>query len=477
MVFTTLPISFGILHLILFFFFKRAKENLYFAFFLFFYGASIFFDYQHILFGEMEQTFIYIRFHRIMIPIYAIFALRFVYSLFYKKLPGQFWIFLLFLLGSGILDVVFINQDHHIYFYIVFILFMFEISRVVISAIYRKIDGAWLIALGFFIFFFFTFFDALMDHGIPTFFQEMENPYAIGTFGFVITMSIYLARNYARTHRQLLQKERQAREQEIERRLLEADNARKTRELEEARKLQLSMLPKCLHNFPGVDICFYMEPATEVGGDYYDYQFDQDGSLVLAVGDATGHGMKAGIMVATMKSLFHTAGTNPFIPDFFKQCTSTIKEMNMKNMYMALTLVKIEGNKMMASSAGMPPILIFREARQKVEEIVIKGPPLGAFTDFSYQQKETILKPGDSVLLMSDGLPELFNEKDEMFDYDRVKSVFKEAPKQPAEEIIAYLRSTAKKWRQGKEQQDDMTFVALKIKSHDPMAGSESVNQ
>jgi serine phosphatase RsbU (regulator of sigma subunit) len=466
MVFTTLPISFGILHFILFFFFKRAKENLYFSFFLFAYGMSIFFDYQQILFGEMEQTMIYIRIHRTMIPIYAIFALRFVYSLFYEKMPKKFWFFLILLLSSGILDIVVIKRDHHIYYYIVSTLFMLEISRVVITAIYKKIDGAWLIALGFFIFFFFGFFDTLMDKGIPTLFQEMENPYAIGTFGFVITMSIYLARNYARTHQQLLQKERQAREQEIQRRLLEADNARKTRELEEARKLQLSMLPQCLHNVPGMDICFYMEPATEVGGDYYDYQFDQDGSLALVVGDATGHGMKAGIMVASMKSLFHTTGTNPSIPDFFKQCTATIKEMNMKNMYMALTLVRIEGNKMMASSAGMPPILIFREAQQKVEEIVIKGPPLGGFTNFSYQQKETILNPGDSVLLMSDGLPELFNEKDEMFNYGRVKSVFMEAPKQPAEEIIAYLSSTAKKWRQGKEQQDDITFVALKIKSH-----------
>jgi serine phosphatase RsbU (regulator of sigma subunit) len=401
-----------------------------------------------------------------MIPIYSIFALRFVYSLFYEKMPKQFWVFSIFLLSSGILDIITINREHHIYFHIAMALFMLEISRAVITAIYKKIDGAWLIALGFFIFFFFSFFDTLMDKGIPTIFQEMENPYAIGTFGFVITMSIYLARNYALTHRQLLQKERQAREQEIERRLLEADNARKTRELEEARKLQLSMLPQCLHNFPGMDICFYMEPATEVGGDYYDYQFDQDGSLILAVGDATGHGMKAGIMVASMKSIFHTAGTNPFIPDFFKQCTATIKEMNMKNMYMALTLVRITGNKMMASSAGMPPILIFRAARQKVEEIVIKGPPLGGFTDFSYQQKETILNPGDSVLLMSDGLPESFNEKDEMFDYNRVKNVFKEAPKQPAEEIITYLSSTAKKWRQGKEQQDDMTFVALKFKAH-----------
>lgn len=466
MVFTTLPISFGILHLILFFYFKRAKENLYFAFFLFFYGASIFFDYQHTLFGEMEQTFIYIRIHRIMIPIYAIFALRFVYSLFYERIPKQFWIFLIFLLSSGILDLINIKKDHYLYFYVVMALFMLEISRVVITAIYRKVDGAWFIALGFFMFFFFTLFDALMDQGIQTFFQEMENPYAIGTFGFVITMSIYLARNYARTHQQLLQQERQAREQEIRRRLLEADNTRKTRELEEARKLQLSMLPQCLHNVPGMDICFYMETATEVGGDYYDYQFDQDGSLILALGDATGHGMKAGIMVASMKSLFHAAGANPFIPDFFMQCTATIKEMNMKNMYMALTLVRITENKMMASSAGMPPILIFREAQQKVEEIVIKGPPLGGFTNFSYPQKETILNPGDSVLLMSDGLPELFNEKDEMFDYNRVKNVFKEAQKQPAEEIIAHLSSMAKKWRQGKEQQDDMTFVALKVKSH-----------
>ena len=85
MVFTTLPVAFGILHFILFIFFKRAKENLYFAFFLFFYGASIFFDYQHILFEEIEQTMNYIRFHRAMIPFYSIFALRFVYSLFYKK--------------------------------------------------------------------------------------------------------------------------------------------------------------------------------------------------------------------------------------------------------------------------------------------------------------------------------------------------------------------------------------------------------
>lgn len=466
MIFTTLPVSFGILYLILFLFFKRARENLYFAFFLIFYGASIFFDYQHTLFGNIDQTLVYVRMHRALISVYLIFALSFVYSLFYKRMPKQFRILSVLLVISGIWDAAVIKQDHHIFFYIIFVLYMLEISRVTINPVLKKKEGAWLIALGFFIFFIFAIFDILIDKRITTLFREMENPYAIGTFGFVITMSIYLARNYAGTQRQLIQQERQAREQEIERRLLEADNTRKTLELEEARKLQLSMLPQCVTAFPGLDICFYMEPATEVGGDYYDYQVDKDGNLILTIGDATGHGMKAGIMVAAIKSLFHTNGTNPDIPAFFNQCTATIKEMNMKHMYMALSLIRIAGSKMTVSSAGMPPILIYREAGQKVEEIVIKGPPLGGFSSFSYRQEETALNPGDLVLLMSDGLPELFNERDEMFDYGRVKRVFEEAPKQPAEKVIEYLCESAKEWRQEKAQQDDMTFVALKAKTH-----------
>ena len=103
MVFTTLPLAFGILHFILFIFFKRAKENLYFSLFLFFYGASIFFDYQHIMFGEMEQTMNYVRIHRAMIPIYSIFALRFVYSLFYAIGP--------MLLASGVIAGVLVERQ------------------------------------------------------------------------------------------------------------------------------------------------------------------------------------------------------------------------------------------------------------------------------------------------------------------------------------------------------------------------------
>ncbi len=465
MVFTTLPAAFGILHFILFIFFKRAKENLYFAFFLLFYGASIFFDYQHIMFGEMEQTVNYVRIHRAMIPLYTIFALRFVYSLFYKKLPRQFYLFSVIFVISGILDAAFIKEEHGIFFYIGMVLFIVEISRMIGTAIYKKKDGAWITAVGFSIFFFFSIFDTLMDFGVPTLFQHMENPYAIGTFGFVVTMSVYLARNYAGAHEQLLQQELQAREQEVQQRLLAEDNARKTRELEEARRLQLSMLPPCLHNIPGLDICFHMETAAEVGGDYYDYHLGNDGTLTIAVGDATGHGMKAAIMVSVIKTLFITNAAHTDILSFLNQCNASIKQMKMGNLYMALALVRIKGNKLTVSSAGMPPVLIYRKADQRVEEIMLKGPPLGGFSNVSYRKKETELMPGDTVLLMSDGLPELFNENDEMMGYTRVKHIFKDAAPGIPDEIISHLFAEAKRWRNKKAQDDDMTFGALKIKS------------
>ncbi|MBK7379017.1 MAG: hypothetical protein IPJ03_08430 [Ignavibacteriales bacterium] len=87
--------------------------------------------------------------------------------------------------------------------------------------------------------------------------------------------------------------------------IIQADNDRKTKELEEARQLQLSMLPKDLPQLPNLDIAVYMKTATEVGGDYYDFNVDPDGTLTFAIGDATGHGMKAGIIVSMVKRYSH----------------------------------------------------------------------------------------------------------------------------------------------------------------------------
>ena len=119
---------------------------------------------------------------------------------------------------------------------------------------------------------------------------------------------------------------------------------------------------------------------------------------------------------------------------------------------------------MIASAAGMPPIFIYRGKTEAVEEIVLKGMPLGGPSGFLYPEQKTDLRAGDTILLMSDGLPELFNEEMEMLDYPRVKEIFKGAAQKSPDEIISHLNESGEKWRKGKAQDDDITFVVVKVK-------------
>ena len=99
--------------------------------------------------------------------------------------------------------------------------------------------------------------------------------------------------------------ELQAKAAETQARLIQADNDRKTKELEEARELQLSMLPKELPVISHLDIAVYMKTATEVGGDYYDFiikDAGKNGQIAIAVGDVSGHGISSALLMATVRS-------------------------------------------------------------------------------------------------------------------------------------------------------------------------------
>src|SRR5438477_9982476 len=101
------------------------------------------------------------------------------------------------------------------------------------------------------------------------------------------------------------------------------------------------MLPKKLPELPNLEIAAYMKPATEVGGDYYDFHLAADGTLTVAVGDATGHGLKAGTMVTATKGLFNALAQGPEITQFLGQASLALKQMNLRGLYMALTLIKV----------------------------------------------------------------------------------------------------------------------------------------
>ncbi|HEY6403738.1 MAG TPA: SpoIIE family protein phosphatase, partial [Blastocatellia bacterium] len=200
---------------------------------------------------------------------------------------------------------------------------------------------------------------------------------------------------------------------------LEAENEIRAKELEEARQLQLSMLPQAIPQLSQLEIAAYMKPAAEVGGDYYDFHVSDAGLLTVAVGDATGHGLKAGTVVTATKSLFNHLAQESDIPAVLRQSSRALKRMNFRSMFMAMAIAKVNGYQLRLSSAGMPPVLIYRAAQRAVEKISVHGVPLGSLSDYSYREHSLNLIPGDVVVMMSDGLPERFNREGEMFDYSR----------------------------------------------------------
>ena len=259
-----------------------------------------------------------------------------------------------------------------------------------------------------------------------------------------------------------LEKKREA--VEAQSRLIEEENKRKSEELEEARQLQLAMLPKELPQLPDLDIAVYMQTATEIGGDYYDFHVSMDGTLTVVCGDATGHGMKAGTVVTITKSLFNNLASNENILESFSKISSVIKDMKFRQLAMCLILLKIQGNRLWLSSAAMPPALIYRNKNKVVEEIFMKGMPLGAMNNFPYKVIENHLDKGDIILLLSDGLPELSNCNNEMYGYDRVKTEFHSVGEKEPEEIVNHLKNSASQWVNGKDPDDDVTFVVIKVK-------------
>lgn len=468
-------LALALLYISLFIFYSARKENLYFA--LFNLSVSIIFV-ASMLRRYIESDLLLISIYGGVSVSFLIFIfpfyLGFIYSIFYKKLPKQFYIIVVLSICTVIINSLNIGLES-ISDYLIFgliIVLTLEGLRVIVIAIKRNKPNSNIIGAGVIVFVLFVlalFIIGIFGMNINSLIEIII--FFIGLLSLPISMSIYLARDIAITNKDLALQLKNVKElsvkelaQKLRAQKAESENERKTKELEEARRLQLSMLPRELPQLPNLDIAVYMKTATEVGGDYYDFHVDTDNTLTVVIGDATGHGLKAGTMVTTAKSLFNTHATNPDILETFHEFTRVIKNMKMHLMSMCLSLVKINGNELRLSAAGMPPALLYRKKEDKIQELILKGMPLGAFEGFPYQLKETTLNSGDTLLLLSDGYPELFNNNMDMFGYERVTDEFLKVADLQPEEIIKKLIDSGTEWLDGDDPDDDLTFVVIKVK-------------
>jgi serine phosphatase RsbU (regulator of sigma subunit) len=204
-----------------------------------------------------------------------------------------------------------------------------------------------------------------------------------------------------------------------------------------------------------------MVPASEVGGDYYDFRVAPDGSLVVAFGDATGHGVAAGIMVTAVKALFSTLGGGESLSAMLAECSRVLREMRFKPLHMCLTLARVTPGSVTVCSAAMPPVLIHRAASGEIEELGLGGPPVGSRLT-GWSERSAPLAPGDTLLFASDGFAEQLDSADNPLGDERLAEVFRAAAGAPARELVERLLARVAAWRGGREQGDDITCVVVR---------------
>ena len=248
---------------------------------------------------------------------------------------------------------------------------------------------------------------------------------------------------------------------------VEAENQRKTEEMKQARAIQLSLLPKAPPAIPHLEFATYLETATEVGGDYYDFFPQPDDALYIVTGDATGHGISAGMMVSMTKSALKALEVqSPHM--LLQQLNSVLRAVDLSRMQMALNVAYLTPHEIALSSAAMPPAFLYRAGSGETEEILIPGLPLGSLTEIEYQLRVLEWHPGDVLVLLSDGLPELVELRGRADGYATVADSLRRngqgSAQRVLDELVALIGGEDQTPNEPRMLDDDVTIVVAKLR-------------
>ncbi|WCL49020.1 GAF domain-containing SpoIIE family protein phosphatase [Leptospira sp. GIMC2001] len=250
-----------------------------------------------------------------------------------------------------------------------------------------------------------------------------------------------------------------------------SDQKKIEREIEIAREIQLNLLPRNTPNFPGYEFGGFMEAARGVGGDYYDFITSPDNSeVVICIGDVSGKGVGAGMVMATVRTILHSLVRKKPSPDEILTNINTYLYYNYRDSptprFMTMTIISWdpETGIFHYSGAGHGSILVHRNKTNTLEFIETKGIILGIQPDIqSFQNNgEILLNPGDTMLLITDGVTESMNEKGESFEDERVYASFIKNINLDCKSILTEIYKELKQFAGTKEQHDDITMISIK---------------
>ena len=236
-------------------------------------------------------------------------------------------------------------------------------------------------------------------------------------------------------------------------------------ELQVARRIQQASLPKEVPQLDGWRIAPFYQPAREVGGDFYDFHFLSEGRLGLVMGDATGKGVPAALVMSTTCGMLQAVSqtldsSSP--GEVLEQVNETLVARIPSNMFVTCfyAILDPESGTLRYANAGHD-LPYLRRVGGDAEELMARGMPLGLMPGMGYEEKEIVLEEGEAALFYSDGLVEAHDPKGEMFGFPKLRALIGEhGAEWPLgnilmEELYSFVE-------EGWEQEDDITLLTLR---------------
>ncbi|MDD4908765.1 MAG: PP2C family protein-serine/threonine phosphatase, partial [Candidatus Omnitrophica bacterium] len=260
------------------------------------------------------------------------------------------------------------------------------------------------------------------------------------------------------------------------------DQARLRQELELGREIQMDLLPKVTPVIPGLKLSGLMLPAKEIGGDYYDFLPNPiTNNLSVVIGDVSGKGVAAGLLMAMVKTCLYALNKQPITPKAILLSTNQMlyEHINAKKFMTMLYLTwDPSQKKLFYSSAGHEHILIYRasgsatgggtsagipNAHGSVEAIISGGFMLGMVPEIDeyLEDRSLSLNPQDKVILYTDGVTEARNTDEDLFGLKRLTDIISQHGHKPAQDLLSIIKEEVYAYIGTREQYDDITLVVM----------------
>ncbi len=480
-------IAIALLHLFLYLFYPRERANLYFSILIFAIAVRTFSsdvvhatDYSAGFAAIINLTKTY------SLPLAAFAFALFLYAAFSLPIAKQFWIALALWSLFAILQIIYPPFSGFVLGQLLLPGFIIiESLRIIFGALVKRQDGAWIIGAGVLLAALAPAKDALelvAQSPLSSFWNTLVNQLAV--CGIITANSIFLARNFARTNRnleaQLVQvRELSARELEHERTAAklrlqnEQERARLAlveQELALAASIQQELFPRQMPRIAGYDIAAQSRPARVCGGDYYDALAlgngdGGSGSYLFCVADVSGKGLPAALLMSNMQATLRAlAGPAGSLVELATRTNELLFATSPANKFVTAVLLEIDPATGVGRyvSAGHNDCLLLRAGGGELTLLKSTGLPLGMLPGSAYEEKNFAMQAGDLLALYSDGVPEAYNEKEEEWGEARLRAYLRAVAAAPVRDVVSGVFAEVDRFAAGTPQHDDITLLVLK---------------